>query len=46
MCQESVNVISGTQEEAEFSNKVFSQITHTISLEGKKIMFIYVFITA
>lgn len=46
MFQERVNVISGTQEEAEFSNKVFSQITHTISLEGKKIMFIYVFITA
>lgn len=36
MFQERMNMISGTQKKAEFSNKGFSQITHMLLLEGKK----------
>lgn len=43
MFQERMNVIS-TQKKAEFSNKVFSQITHMLLLEGKNVF--TVFITA
>lgn len=41
MFQERMNVISGTQKKAEFSNKVFSQITHMLLLEGKKCIYCF-----
>lgn len=40
MFQERMNVIS-TQKKAEFSNKVFSQITHMLLLEGKKMYLLF-----